>query len=139
MAYTWSNDLVTGNAAIDAQHKQLVTAVNSLLEACTGGKGRAALISTLEFLISYTLKHFADEEKIQLQCKYPDYENHKKIHESFKVTVSELAKQLHDEGPTVSLVAKVNSNLGKWLVSHIQREDMKIAAHMRKIGWSQAG
>ena len=134
MAFVWSDDLATGNAAIDTQHKQLVKSVNDLMVAISSGQGRESINSTMKFLIDYTLKHFADEEKMQQQYNYPDYPNHKKLHEAFKVTVSGLAKQLETEGATVGVVAKVNSNMGGWLINHIQREDKKIAEHIRKQG-----
>ena len=42
----------------------------------------------------------------------------------------ELGQQLEEEGPTVALVGKVNSSVGDWLVNHIQREDVRVAAHI---------
>ncbi|MDR1193872.1 MAG: bacteriohemerythrin [Peptococcaceae bacterium] len=134
MAYAWSKDLETGNALIDTQHKQLVQAINDLLDACASGKGRAAIEKTLDFLTNYTVKHFGDEEKLQLAHKYPDYANHKKLHDAFKVTVGDLSRQLKAEGPTIILVGKVNSSIGGWLINHIKREDTKVAAHIRANG-----
>ncbi|MDR2671541.1 MAG: bacteriohemerythrin [Oscillospiraceae bacterium] len=131
MAYTWSSDLETGYALIDAQHKELIQAVNNLLAACASGKGRASLNETLDFLLNYTVKHFSDEEKLQVQYHYPDYTNHKKLHDGFKVVVTNLSRQLKTEGPTIALVGKVNASIGDWLVSHIKREDKKVAAHLR--------
>ena len=131
MAYIWTEDWATGNAEIDAQHKQLFIAINNLLDACTSGQGRTRLSETLDFLIDYTLKHFKDEEKLQQQCNYPDHQNHKKLHEGFKTTVEDLAKQLRESGPSVALVSKVNYSIGDWLVNHIKREDKRIAAHIR--------
>jgi hemerythrin len=116
---------------IDTQHKELIKAVNSLLAACSSGKGRAALHETLDFLSNYTARHFADEEKLQMQHRYPDYVNHKKLHDRFKVVVADLSRQLKTEGPTVVLVGKVNASIGDWLVTHIKREDKKVAAHLR--------
>jgi hemerythrin len=132
MAYTWSKDLETGNTAIDTQHKQLIQAVNELLDACSGGKGRNEIQKTIRFLNDYTIKHFSDEEALQLKYKYPDYPNHKRYHEEFKKTVRELSDQITKEGPTIALVGKVNSSIGNWLVSHIKREDTKVAAHIKK-------
>jgi hemerythrin len=116
---------------IDAQHKELIQAVNNLLAACASGKGRASLNETLDFLLNYTVKHFSDEEKLQVQYHYPDYTNHKKLHDGFKVVVTNLSRQLKTEGPTIALVGKVNASIGDWLVSHIKREDKKVAAHLR--------
>jgi len=131
MAFTWTAALETGNATIDAQHKELIKAINTLLEACAKGQGRATLKETTDFLYQYTIKHFSDEEKLQLASNYPDYINHKRYHESFKKVVREINAQLNEQGPTIVLVGKVNSSIGDWLVNHIQKEDVKVAAHIR--------
>jgi hemerythrin len=126
LAYTWTEEFVTGNVTVDTQHKQLFVAINNLLDACSSGQGRAHLSETLDFLINYAVKHFSDEEKLQQQYNYPDYQNHKKLHDDFKATVGDLAKQLRENGPTVALVTKVNSNIGDWIINHIKHEDKKI-------------
>ena len=131
MAYIWVEGWATGNVTIDTQHKQLFKAINDLLDACSGGRGRAHISATMKFLIEYTAKHFGDEEKLQQQYHYPDFLNHKKLHDGFKSVVSELAKRLQVEGPTISLVAEVNSNTGGWLVNHIHNEDKRVAAYIR--------
>ena len=100
MAYSFTPDLETGNAKIDEQHKQLIAAINDLLAACSKGQGRDQLKTTAQFLYDYTTKHFADEEKLQLASKYPDYINHKKYHEGFKKDVLDIIKQLNAEGPS---------------------------------------
>jgi hemerythrin-like metal-binding protein len=131
MAYTWNDDLATGNEAIDTQHKQLFKAINDLIDACFTGAGHAKLDPTVQFLVDYTEKHFSDEEKLQQQCGYPDHPKHKKLHEGFDRTVVEIAEQLKKEGPTPALVRKVNTSLGGWLIHHIKEEDKKMAAYLR--------
>lgn len=131
MAYSFTPDLVTGNTTIDTQHKQLIEAINNLLNACSTGKGRAELETTTKFLYDYTAKHFADEEKLQIQYKYPDYVNHKQYHEGFKKVVFDICEELKKDGATVALVGKVNSSVGGWLLNHIKKEDVKVAAHIK--------
>lgn len=134
MAYQFTSDLETGNITIDKQHRQLIDAINDLLEACTTGQGRTKLESTTKFLYDYTSKHFADEEKLQLSSHYPDYSNHKKYHEDFKATVIGLSKKLNEQGPTITLVGEVNNAIAGWLINHIKREDTKVAQHLRNNG-----
>jgi methyl-accepting chemotaxis protein len=129
--FTWSKDLETGNAMIDTQHKQLIEALDNLMDACSGGKGRSVLEETMDFLESYTAKHFGDEEALQKQYDYPDYPNHKKMHDGFKRVVADVGRRLKAEGPTIALVGKVNADIGGWLINHITREDTKVAAHVR--------
>jgi hemerythrin len=131
MAYIWKEEWATHNNLIDSQHKELFKAINGLLEACVAGKGRAEIATTVSFLESYTAKHFADEEQLQIRSKYPDYARHKKLHETFKAFVRQLSADLNREGPTIILVSKVNSGCGDWLIRHIQVEDKKLAQHIR--------
>jgi len=131
MAFTWSPALETGNQAIDSQHKELIKAINNLLDACQQGQAQDKAGPTLEFLISYTKKHFAEEEALQLRSNYPDFQNHRKLHESLLKVVAELAADLKKSGPTPVLVNKLIRNVGDWLVNHIKKEDAKVAAHLR--------
>ena len=131
MAYQLTADLLTGNALIDQEHKQLIQAINDLLDACAKGGGRTQIQSTTKFLQDYTTKHFSDEEKLQQQYRYPDYPNHKQYHEGFKRVVADLMLKLNKEGPTIALVSEVNTALAGWLLNHIKREDKKVAAHIR--------
>src|SRR5574344_443046 len=100
MSYTWSEKLETGNATIDSQHKELINAINELLSACSEGKGRTKIKETSNFLLDYTKRHFAAEEKLQLQSSYPDYSNHQKYHDGFVKEVHQIVDQLEKEGAT---------------------------------------
>lgn len=133
MAYQFTKDLETGNSVIDSEHRQLIEAVNSLLEACSKGQGRAQLLNTAHFLLDYTKKHFADEEAIQLKNHYPDYARHKKIHEDFKKTAVEFVNKIEKEGATVANVGQINTLLAGWLLKHIKGEDKKLAAYLKSV------
>lgn len=136
MAYAWTSDLETGNAKIDLQHKELILAINSLLEACSKGQGRKEVENTLNFLNNYIIRHFNDEEVLQKMSGYPDIVNHKKYHETFKKTVADIATEFHTSGATIPLVAKANTSIGAWLINHIKKEDVKVAAHLKLKGFA---
>ncbi|MEG0753269.1 MAG: hemerythrin family protein [Angelakisella sp.] len=131
MAYQFTKDLETGNPTIDTQHKQLIQAINDLLTACSTGNGRAQIEKTAKFLLDYTSKHFADEEKLQVQSRYPDYLNHKKYHEGFVKVVKDIVAELQASGPSIVLVGKINNAIAGWLINHITKEDVKVAAHIK--------
>ena len=128
----WSPDLETGNEAIDSQHKELFKLTSDLVEACENNKGQEVLGDTLNFLASYTVKHFADEEMLQAVNNYPDYENHKKLHENFKAKVVELIDQYQKDSKSVDLRTQINTTIVRWLLTHIKKEDFRIAEHIRK-------
>ena len=133
MAYPWKTQYETGNNTIDTQHKQLIGAINDLLEACSAGKGRQQIQTTSKFLSDYTKTHFSDEEQLQIKSKYPDYQNHKKYHDGFIKVVDDIVAQLDKEGPTIAMVAKINTTIAGWLLNHISKEDVKVAQHIKSV------
>ena len=54
--YVLTQDLVTGNELIDSEHRKIFDEVNTLLDACSKGKGRENLSSLGEFLVEYVTK-----------------------------------------------------------------------------------
>lgn len=128
--YSWSQDLQTGNMSIDTQHRQWIDTLNKLLNACSQGKGRDSIRETLVFLQSYTVKHFADEEALQIKSRYPEFKTHKSYHDAFKKVVQEIIAEYDKTGPTIVLTGKINSQLGNWFINHIKNEDKKMAAYV---------
>ena len=133
MAYTFDKSLETGNIAIDNQHKELIDAINNLLNACSQGKGRDEIKNTIKFLTDYTVKHFNDEEKLQKQYNYPDYAAHKKLHDDFKEEVSKIVDEFEENGTSVVLTFKVNNVIASWLIKHIKGEDKKVANYIKNV------
>jgi hemerythrin-like metal-binding protein len=128
----WSPELETGNEEIDSQHRQLFALTSNVVDACAKGRNAAVLEEALDFLASYTVKHFADEEALQLKCGCPEYENHKKLHDDFTKTIAALIAEHKTAGSSAGLSGKVYSVIVRWLVQHIKGEDAKIAAYIRK-------
>ena len=129
--YQWDSSFETGHEKIDIQHKQLFAAVSSLMESSASGKGDAAILETLDFMTDYVTKHFADEEQLQIDCNYPDYPHHKKLHDEFKAVVGKLTNRVSKEGPTKDLIDIVSSTVASWLTNHIKGDDFKMAAFVK--------
>jgi hemerythrin len=134
MAYQWDPSLETGHFKIDNQHKQLIAALNDIIEASQQGKGSEEIFKTLDFLTGYTVMHFMTEEKLQVQYNYPDYLTHKRFHDEFKITVAELTHRLISEGPTEELINTVTTTIGNWLLNHIKGDDFRMAAFVKSKG-----
>jgi len=130
MHYEWDETLETGNAEIDAQHKQLIAALNDLVDAREQGKGPQEIMRTLDFLSSYVVRHFNDEEAIQKKYDYPDYYRHRIYHDEFKKTVQNLVREINEKGPREELVLKTINTVAGWLINHIKGDDFKLAAYI---------
>ncbi|MDR2793971.1 MAG: hemerythrin family protein [Treponema sp.] len=131
LVFKWDDSLTTGNTLIDDEHKQLIQAINDFFEACYDNSGNEKLQKTINFMVDYTIKHFYDEEQLQLQYKYPGYENHRKFHEGFKKNVRNLMVEFIRTGPTSDLIRTAEHDIGDVLINHIRREDTRLAAHIR--------
>ncbi|EET60930.1 hemerythrin HHE cation binding domain protein [Marvinbryantia formatexigens DSM 14469] len=131
MSITFDKSLETGNELIDSQHKELIARVNKLTEECTPGKEKNVAVQTLDFLMDYTVIHFADEEKLQEEHNYPLLAQHKEQHAAFVKAVDELREMLEEEeGPSEAFVEAVKKNVVDWLVVHIQGWDKKVAEYV---------
>jgi methyl-accepting chemotaxis protein len=130
--YMWNESMRTGIKTIDDQHKELFTAVNNFIADAEKGVGKANLKKAVDFLNEYTATHFSDEEQIQRRYGYPDYENHRRIHEKFKQTAQELAGKLQNIGATDALIKEFKRDIGDWLVAHVTGQDVKIGEYIRK-------
>ena len=128
----WNDSLKIGVPLIDSEHKQLCDQIDKLFDACSKGKGRDELLNTLNFLENYTLKHFKDEEALQIKSLYPKYKEHKAIHDDFAKQVSDMKKKVIEEGATVSAVFKVNDMITKWLLNHIKMVDTELAKYIKQ-------
>jgi hemerythrin len=134
MTFTWSSELEMGHPLIDSQHKSLIDTLNKLIAGCLQGNMLEESAITLDFLISYTKEHFRDEEKLQEMLKYPDLRNHRKSHEEFMASTTLLLEEFKQTGPTKEFAKKLITNVGNWLVNHIQKEDAMIASYLKKKG-----
>lgn len=133
MKVEFDNSLVTGNAMIDEQHKELIGKIDKLVACCEEGGGKVEAIKMLDYLSDYTDFHFGEEEKLQEEVSYPALEGHKAKHAEFKKSVEELHEMLvEEEGPTDAFVAAVQKNVVDWLFDHIKNMDQALAAYVQK-------
>ncbi len=129
----WSADLVTGDERVDEQHRRIFELLNNLIAACADGSDSTRLSETLNFLVEYAVKHFTDEELLQMQYNFPEYQKHKQMHDTLTAQVVELVKRYEASGSSAELSMDVNRVLVSWLVSHIIKEDKKIAKHIKSV------
>ena len=130
MKYELTDDLLTGNALIDSEHRELFAAVNNLMDACAQGKGRDQIQKTVQFLGDYVAKHFRDEEGLQTKSNYPGYPAHKQFHDGYRRKLAEATQVLTLEGPSVKALGDLNGVVAI-LVSHIRTEDKRLARHIK--------
>lgn len=76
----WRDSYNSGHPLVDSQHYELFIISNELLATVIGGMPQGQIHAVLSRLLEHTVHHFADEEILQQQCGYPDWENHRQLH-----------------------------------------------------------
>lgn len=135
MAIVWTTDLATGVPVIDEQHKELFRRINTLLDACSLGRGKEEISRVIQFLEDYVISHFSEEEQRMQQTKYPEYDSHKAQHEEFKKNFAALKQLFETDGPALYVVTKTNHVVIDWLRVHIRRLDKAFGTFLQ----NQAG
>lgn len=132
MSITWREELSIGVEQIDSQHKELLARFDMLLNACKSGRGRDELLHLMNFLDEYVVTHFRDEEVLQKQSGYPDYEAHRAEHAAFVTRVKDLKNKMTKDGEiTIEHTLDTNKLLMDWLLRHITKRDREVGKHIR--------
>jgi len=137
MSIEWSDDLATGMATIDDQHRELYANV-AKLHAIMKERRLDDLPAVLDFLQRYALEHFATEEREMEKAGYPGLGDHQAAHQAF---VSEYLRHRDHlrVGPTTGSVIALSAWLGGWLREHVRRVDGEMARYLRPLGARSAG
>lgn len=130
--FVWDNSLSVANKLIDDEHKTLISRINDVSEAISRGMGETEVSKTIEFLRDYSIQHFAYEEKIMNEKKYPQAAEHLKMHEEFISSINDIERDYREEGATKELVNTINHLLINWLKNHIRETDTKLAEFLVK-------
>jgi len=127
---SWSDKYATGIELIDSQHHQLVDLTNELYRAClSGGDERLSVFKdAMSRMVEYVRFHFTAELKLLAAIKYPDYNNHKKMHNDL---VEEIlaASNKYDDGKKFIPNIFVRT-LKDWVFGHIAVYDKIYAAYV---------
>lgn len=129
----FTEDMKIGVPYIDLQHKSLIDAVNNLSSLDVLNPSKEEMKKYLDFLGEYVIKHFNDEEKLQIESKYPRYRQHKEIHQEFVGTFMSLYGEFVKNGPSAKLVSTMTSNVSNWIITHIKGEDITFGKYYTKV------
>lgn len=123
----WKESYRIGIDCIDKQHIELFHMTDNLLKAIETNAGKAVYQQTIEFLKSYVVLHFQDEEAYQASVHYSGIEAHKKAHRDFTQLVLEYETKLVQSDYDIRIVKDLAGTLTAWLIYHVADADQKIA------------
>ena len=120
----WDETLETGDAAMDADHKQLAGLFNRLRDALANGEGRAFCSAVLDDIIRHTRTHFELEQGLMLQHQYPKAEQHAAEHAMLIRQALDFRNSFDTDTDTDASRPAQMRFADVWLAFHILFSDM---------------
>lgn len=117
----WNKSDESGNEKVDNQHKNLINNTNKLINALNFKMGKEKYLSIIEELLNEIAVHFADEEDIIKNTKFPYVDNHKLSHtnliEKAKIIVEKVK---NDELSSDEIISYLTYDV---VAQHMEIED----------------
>jgi hemerythrin len=129
---TLTKDMEVGVAKVDAQHKELVDRINKVTSAEEQSATKEETQKMLDYLGDYIVKHFGDEEILQRESKYPEYEWHKEQHKLYVDNFNKLKEEFKTKGPSMEFTMELNKSVIGWIVKHIKSVDVKFGKYYQE-------
>lgn len=126
----WNEQLKTGSETIDQQHQMLIHNINHLecLLAETNPTRETCdfLIQLVNFIESYTEKHFRFEEDCMERHRCPVHAENKQAHETFMAFFKEFKEDVRHKGLNPNLVRTLHETISQWIERHILKVDTQL-------------
>jgi hemerythrin len=129
---TLTKDMETGVPKIDEQHKELIHRINAVLEIGSKSASHEETQKTINFLNEYIIKHFGEEEALQRQYKYPQYEQHREQHKFFIAEFKKLKEEFSANGPSPKFAVGINKTIISWITKHIKTVDVVFGQYYKE-------
>ncbi len=125
--FAWSAKYKIGIAAVDTQHKKLVSLINNLARLQVSQADPEELLRVFDELANYAAYHFRTEEELMRRYRVdPSFEaGHRAAHADFVRQAAE-AREAASERPG-EVTTRTLAYLSRWLIAHILGTDMRMA------------
>ena len=119
----WNSSFSVGNAEMDAQHKQLFHILQDMYNYLQVKDSIESIHKCMAELKNYAVHHLSEEEELMKKVEYPDFANHKAMHDRMTKKIIEFEKSLESHGHFVAY--DIIQFVSNWLIHHIREEDTK--------------
>ena len=130
--FNFEAEFKLGIDEVDNEHVKLVEMLNAVHALVREGKKDEARVYFSETLSAYVVEHFANEEAFMERIGYPELEDHKKIHENFKRSFSELLPKIESFDDRAFRMALTDAFT--WIIAHIGKTNKKNAKYYEAQG-----
>lgn len=129
---TVTSDLLTHVKMIDEQHRELFNYINAVESIGEASAIKEDVEKTLDFLGSYIVKHFGEEEGLQREFGYPKQKWHHEMHQWYIAEYHKLRDEYDANGISDHYTHILNESIMKWFVRHVRNVDVELGKFIRE-------
>lgn len=119
----------TGYSPIDAEHRAISERLHDFIELVNGGK-LTLVQAAMQELGAAVAGHFAHEERLMAQYRFPNESRHCEAHGLFLADVADHATQLTLKGLTPEFRRWAVTRPVGWFRFHIMANDIELGLHL---------
>ncbi len=123
----WCDFYSVGDKSIDDQHRQIIEIIDDLWKVMEKENNQTEVKIFLDCMVEYSLNHFNHEEEKMRECGYPDFSEHKALHDKMRQKVLDMREHLSDVSAHDLL-----QFMKQWWLDHIQGRDKKYAPYLER-------
>jgi len=133
----WSEQFETGHALVDTQHRMLISYINRLEDLAQNTRPSRVdvelFLRFIEFLETYILTHFREEEECMNRFKCPIRAENRSAHQAFLAFFRKFKLRLETEGYHPAVVKELHDSCSAWIQQHILRIDVQLKPCLNQI------
>ena len=118
-------------SSMDETHNEEFELIHKL-HAVTKNSSQKVISEVLDELITHTIKHFVNEEKLMKEADYPDYFLHQHEHAKQLLDLKSIRSFYEMTHDKKSLSDYLEGTLSPWIVNHIEDFDMVTAEFLNQ-------
>ena len=124
----WNSALETGHTILDTDHEQLADLINGLTDSVKERRGEAACLDLLDKIIRQAEVHFAFEEQLMAEQRYPKANQHIAEHTRLLKQATRFMEKFESDAREshIPLIHFPED----WLTTHIVTSDRELAAFL---------
>jgi hemerythrin len=119
---------------MNRDHAEFIALRDKLLGLLSAQTPAAGMDTLLEELLEHTRHHFAEEERLMLETRFPPYRMHKHEHDRVLQEMETSIAQWRKERDPLALGKWLEDTVGDWFVTHVSTMDSVTAAFIKAQG-----
>jgi hemerythrin len=120
----WKKEFSVGVAEVDHEHQELITLINELHDVIQANGGRNQVLESLGEIFAQISSHFALEEKMMRESRYPALAEHKEDHETLLDELRDIMDDVEDDGSYDE--SRLADDLERWFTVHFKTHDARL-------------